>query len=74
MNDLTYYVPCVHRMPRGFCDIKRELCTYGNGVPIQPILIAEPYKIEPSWNEVTCSTEKIGKSQKSYADWELRSE
>lgn len=56
MNDLTYYVPCVHRMPCGFCDIKREVCTYE--IHITPTPVTVPYKIEPNWNEVTCSAER----------------
>lgn len=58
MSDLTYYVPCVHRMPCGFCDIKKEACNYGNGVTITPNPVTVPYKIEPNWNEVTCSAER----------------
>ena len=59
MNDLTYYyVPCVHRMPCGFCDIKKEACTYGNGPTITPTTVTVPYKIEPNWNEVTCTEER----------------
>lgn len=58
MNDLTYYVQCVHRMPCGFCAIKKEACNYGNGVTITPAPVTVPYKIEPNWNEVTCSAER----------------
>lgn len=57
----TYNAPCVHRMPCGLCEIKKEACVYGtaitltpNGVTITPV----PYRIEPNWNEVTCSEER----------------
>lgn len=53
MEPITYNVPCTHRMPCGWCEIKKEMCTYENPINLTPVTVS--YKINPNWNEVTCS-------------------
>lgn len=55
---ITYNAPCIHRMPCGLCEIKKEACVYGTAITLTPVTVPYKWEIEPNWNEVTCSAER----------------
>lgn len=53
---IAYNVPCIHRMPCGWCEIKKEVCVWGyRGLPGMPV---EPHIETWDWNKVICSAER----------------